>query len=215
MVKFDLRKFASTKTAQRVVGLGITGSGKTYFLKRYADKRYRIKNKRLIIADLKFEFGKIPSFNYDTMRVKQFKRKVSEMKVNGNEFSSPQIITDFCARIAWYYHPSILYIEEAIESISKADQLPISNKYVYKCLQQGRAKLIDVIVVSQSSAQLNLAFIRQASDIFVFFMRKTELIDVEKKLGLTKNSLDFSGAEQYSFYHLPISEDKPILYEPI
>jgi hypothetical protein len=103
--------------------------------------------------------------------------------------------------LTWNFKPALLYLEEAAEIIGKNDSLPISHPIVYKCLQQGGARKVSVLFSTQMLSQANLAFFRQFSDLFIFFLSNAECRILENMLGIDENQIKFENPKDYTFYH--------------
>ena len=214
--KFDLVKFAKSRKSFRLVVCGNTQSGKTRFLKDLTTKLQQYKKVKIYIVDIKYEFNDIPTLRIPAdLRQNNFKRKIRIIKENGVEKHDPVDITEFACAFAWNTHPSLVYIEEAEEVINVNAHLARQHPLVYKCLQQGASRYVSVIVCTQMISKLHKSFVRQATDVFIFFVKERECRDIEKVLALPKGSINFDlSKDLYRFYHLD-SLSEPIMYEKI
>lgn len=214
-LKWDYISFIKSRKTFRITTLGATGSGKTEFCKRLLNNYQIYKKGSVFICDTRHEFEHIKSFDkLDLKASKTFIRKISRLKLNGIEYDDPKDIAEFVACLSLEFKPSLCYIEELVEIVDKNDHLPVSHKNIYKVLQQGRGLGISMLVATQQVSQLNLAFLRQASDIFFFKMRNEECRKIEKLMSLEPNELDFGKDDLYSFYHIT-QLDEPIFYDKI
>jgi len=214
-LKWDYIPFMKSKKTFRITVLGATGSGKTEFCKKLLNNYQIYKKGSVFICDTRHEFKHIKKFDkLDYKTSKTFIRKISKLKLNGIEYDDPKDIAEFVACLSLEFIPSLCYIEELVEIIDKNDHLPVSHKNIYKVLQQGRGLGVSILIATQQISQLNLAFLRQASDIFFFKMRNEECRKVEKLLSLEPNELDFGKDDLYSFYHIT-QLDEPIFYDKI
>jgi len=225
--KFDFLAFMREVPVPRIAILGATGSGKTVFARKLCG-HYLTRKRKILVVDPKWEFDDIKTLNlseflpYDR---KSFIRKLRSLQYCDLKFENPVQISEFLASLCWYFTPSILYLEEIAEYIGKNDHLPESHPLVYKVLQQGRSQKAGIIAATQMVSQLNLAFVRQSNEIFVFAMGKEETRTLEKHLGLERDTLAFNlptRAEKakgivkdlYCFYEFQHGT-APTFYKPI
>jgi len=213
--KWDYISFIKSRKTFRITVLGANGSGKTEFCKRLLNNYQTYKKGSVFICDTKHEFDNIKKFDkLDYKTSKTFIRKISKLKLNGILYEDPKDIAEFVACLCLEFKPSLCYIEELVEIVDKNAHLPITHKNIYKVLQQGRGLGLSMLVATQQVSQLNLAFLRQASDIFFFKMRNEECRKIEKLMSLESNQLDFGKDDLYSFYHIT-HLDEPIFYDKI
>lgn len=214
-LKWDYVSFIKSNKTFRITALGANGSGKTEFCKKLLNHYQKYKKGRVFVCDTKHEFDHIKAFSkldYETS--KTFIRKISRLKLNGVLYEDPKDIAEFVACLSLEFTPALCYIEELVEIIDKNAHLPITHKNIYKVLQQGRGLGISMVVATQQVSQLNLAFLRQASDIFFFKMRNEECRKIEKLMSLTPNTISFGKDDLYSFYHIT-QLDEPTFYDKI
>lgn len=217
-MKFDLVKFAyGFRSSKRIVILGASGSGKTFFanlLTRGISNRARIP---VLIVDTKREikFRRTPQITHEWVNaITPTKRKIQSIRLN-NEIIADYRVAEFAAAICWTVQNCCLYVEEIVELVGKNSvQFPQTNPLLYKILQQGRERNCSLICATQRAAQLNLSFVDEATDIFIFQINSREQKFVEDNFRLPKNSLNFSGKPQFGFYHIAAGRD-PVFFNPI
>lgn len=203
---FSLSEFMKKKSDFRILALGVTGSGKTYFLNKLCNRIMK-RGLPVLVVDTKAEFGemsrhRIKNFEPSVMwRQNTWKRKISNMSLDGVLVEEPRLIVEFCAKVVWEIAPAVLYVEEVVESVRKLEQMPHTTPALYKVLQQGRARRASLLVATQRYQQLNDSFIDQASDIFLFYMPSGDIERVEKRFGLKPKTLTFEN--KYDFWHIP------------
>lgn len=225
--KFDLLEFVKSRDEYRIVCLGATQSGKTYFCKSLLPRLQVNRKLKIFICDTKDEFSKargnyIKEFSKLDLKNKSFIRKIMTFNLNGIKYDDPREISEFVCALAWNFPPSLAYVEEVVDAVSKHAFLPKSHRMLYKVLQQGAARKSNILVATQQTSQVNLALLRQSSDIFIFAIKPMECRTVEKALQLDTNCICFdlptakerkSGniKDLYSFYHVESIAD-PIHY---
>ena len=197
---FDLVKYVKNRNQFRIIALGFTGSGKSWFVQKLVSAIQKGKSRNIIMSDTMNE-GKQKLWQIDCIGEKGLFRRIISINLNGKKYTTPLAIAEYSASVAFECNPSILYIEELPDVISKNENISSSHPNVYRCLQQGRKKHVGVIVVSQMFTQTNNAFFNQATDIFVFAMSSKECREFEKWYGLDSGSINFN---------IPDLEDKPI-----
>lgn len=151
----------------------------------------------------------------DFMRYKTIKRRLSHIKISEYGFSTndKSLVAEYACALAWQFNPAVVYLEELTEIIKKGESLPSSHPLVAKVLLEGRAHNSGLIAVCQMVRDLNLSFIRQNTDVFVFAMTDKELRIVEDQLGLDPDTLQFEIPTReeinkgvfrdfYRFYHV-------------
>lgn len=219
--RFNLNKFSlEFRNSKRVTIVGASGSGKTFFGAALTTKISNYAHVPVLVVDTKREqkFSRVKTLDQNFVNnIVQFsrqKRKIAEISLN-NEVYRDFHVSEFAAAVCWTMKKSCLYIEEVVEHVGKNSvNFPQTNPLVYKLLQQGRERGCSLIVATQRVAQLNLSFVDEATDIFVFKINSREAKFIEDSFRLPKNSLDFTNKKEFSFYHVRSGFD-PILYDPL
>ncbi|MCK5602459.1 hypothetical protein KAR91_11330 [Candidatus Pacearchaeota archaeon] len=225
MENWDFIEFVKSQDTFRIVCLGVTRSGKTFWCKRLLRSLMQYKKLKIFIVDPKYEFDNWKDFTKLDLLQQSFIRKIQIMKWKGERYEKASDIAEFLASFAWNFPPSMLYIEELPESIKQSENLPTSHPLVYKVLQQGAGRRTNIMVASQMINQTNWAFIRQSSDIFVFAVKPPECRAIEKGLALEPKSIKFdlptkkefkagTFKELYTFYHID-TLSTPVHYKKI
>lgn len=223
--EWKMKPFVKSLNSFRIIAVGLTGSGKTYFLRKLLSKLQIYKKHRIFVADTKYEFDKIKPFTRLSLSHDTFTRKIAKLKIDGTELNNPAHKAGFCCSMAWNFAPATAYLEEIEEIVDVNAHLPVSHPLIYKVLQQGRAKRACLIVAGQMLSRIHKSLIRQSSDIFIFAVKNKEARDIETILSLEPKSLKFDLPTRkekqagelkdlYSFYHITALE-KPIFYKPI
>ena len=200
---FNMNHFSREfRKSKRVVIVGSSGSGKTFFGSYLSNKISNHAHVPILIVDTKHEkkFRNTQLVNdYWINNPTPTKRKISDIAI-GHE-----IIRDY----------RVLYIEEIVEHVPKNSvSFPQTNPLLYKVLQQGRERGVSVIVATQRVAQLNLSFVDEATDIFIFRVNSRESKFIEDSFRLPKSSIDFEDVEDFSFYHVAQGKN-PVLFKPL
>lgn len=192
--EFDLKQYINNNHNFRIVCLGLTGSGKTFFSRKLITTYINLKKRNCIVCDTKHEFTDIKTFNpLIDLSQKGIIRRVLAINVKDQIFDTPNEIAEYCCAVGWEWKPCLTYLEEVVSIIpSKQESLATSHKNIFTILQLGRANLSDILVATQKATQLHEAFLDESTDIFVFAVSKTESEALEKKLGLEKGSLLFN-----------------------
>ncbi len=218
-VMFNFAKFAKEFKEQpkRIVILGGSGSGKTVFGNNLTTTVVQYCRMPVLVGDPKYEkkFKGLKFVSKEWMDSdKPHKVKIQTVQYNGQIYKDA-IVAEFAASLAWIKQKCVLYIEEAVQWITKDSvNFPQVHPCMYKVLQQGRERDISLIVATQRPAQLNLSFADESTDIFFFKMNPREIISIEKNYGCSDGSLNWKGKPDFSFYHKTGTED-PIYYPPI
>jgi len=238
---FNIKEFVNANPNTRVLMIGKTGSGKTYFATHVLSTYNKYRKQHVLYIDPKNEFTRKKELNIatDFLNPNGWIRRISEL-----QYSTPEGVKREClqwSNIAEYAAylvfemarrhiqplvPTILYYEEIATYVGKMDILPRSMPKTMQCLQQGRALGISMFYSTQMVRQLNLSFLSQAEHVFVFGLLGGELRDLEKRLGIKRNSLEFSiprmserqkgnKGDLFSFYHLEPFQDEALYYPPI
>lgn len=215
---FDINLFSREfRKSKRVVVVGSSGSGKTFFASYLTTKISNHAHIPVIIVDTKREkkFSKTPLINeYWINNPNPAKRRINDIAF-GNEIIRDYRVSEFACAAAWAISHCVLYIEEIVEHVAKNSvSFPQSNPLLYKVLQQGRERGVSVIVATQRVAQLNLSFVDEATDIFIFRVNSREAKFIEDSFRLLKNSIDFENVADFSFYHVAQGKN-PVLYRPL
>lgn len=213
--KFHFGRFLAKRKNFRIVVLGTTGSGKTFFCTRLCRKHQQNGN-RVLIVDTKREFE---GSNYrtkpfsptDLWTYTTFQRKMSTLSIDDVRIDDIRRIAEYCALLTWEFALT-LYVEEVAEVVKKSEHMAQSHKWLYKVNQQGRAKNCNLITSTQRFQQLNDSFLEQSTDVFLFKIRSGDLKKFEDRLGIERNTLKFP--DQYSFYHIP-ADDEPMYYTKV
>ena len=187
--KFNFDAFVQDLDALRLLVLGESGSGKTFFLKRLISRLQTVKKWSTVVVDPKDEFSYV-ALNRDIIYQTTFIRRINALKYGPTTFTDISEIAEFAASVAWQFH-AILYLEEGVEIVKKMESIVTSHPLVYKVLQQGRAHGTRLIFSTQMFAQTNLAFYRQSTHCIFFWMKPPECHLVEESLGLPKFALNF------------------------
>jgi len=190
--QFPIKKFVKTKNDLRAIILGFTGSGKTEFGKILLREYQKSKKRNIIVMDTKYEFDHIKKFESKNVMSQGLLRRIRGIKVRGNIYENPIDVCEYASALAWYWKPSILYVEEIPNIVSRAENLPSSHKNLYKVIQQGRSKSIGFVCASQKINQLNKQLLDESTDIFIFALIPSACRKLEESLELPKGSLKFN-----------------------
>jgi GTPase SAR1 family protein len=217
-MKFSINGFSlEFRDSRRVVIVGASGSGKTYFANQLTTKIANHAHIPVLIVDTKQEekFRRIKTLEPEFVNnPKPLKRKISEISIK-NELIRDYRVSEFAAAVVWTITNAVLYVEELVEHVPKNSvNFPQSNPLLYKLLQQGRERHCSVIVATQRVAQLNLSFVDEATDVFIFRVNSREAKFIEDSFRLPQNSIDFNGVKDFSFYWVKAGLD-PVLCDPI
>lgn len=217
-VSFDMKKFLKSEETRRILVLGATGSGKTVFANNLSLNLLQYRHMPVIVIDAKREekFRRLRSLSAAFVNNRrQWKVKLQSLKQNGVEINDYRV-PEFGAACVWEMQKSCLYVEEMVEYYDKNSvTFPQHYPLTYKVLQQGREKGIWFIGSTQMVSQLNLSFIKQASDVFLFAVRNVEARQLEKSMGVDEGTFKFSAEKKFDFYHIPQSHEDPIHYPAI
>ncbi len=198
---FNMSEWLKSVKTVRVVVLGETGSGKTFFLRRLIKLFPQTKRWNTLILDLKPEFNKTKSFTKSDIFQKVWTRKIVSLNVDGKKIIKPNILLEFASAVVWYFRPACLYIEEGVKAIEKNDKIPVSHPLFYQVLQMGRSRNVSCIFSTQMVSQTNLDLFKQASECFFFWMKPFECRLLEETLGFDKGTIKFEEEDLYTFYY--------------
>lgn len=188
-------------TDERTVIIGATGSGKTQFgVFLLSTRDFHLR--RWFILDFKGE-KLFPRLN---MTPWDFGDKFPEEPglywvrvLPGDEEKISQLCLDI------YNHENCgLYIDEGM-------QLPKDDRWFKALLTQGRSKNIEVIVLTQRPARVDLSIFSEASYFCCFFLN---VKDDKKRVSEFMGDTEFTRLPKYHSLWYDISEQQAVVFEP-
>lgn len=210
MEEFDILSFVKERNPMRISMLGSTGSGKSTLAKHLLYGIQQYQKKKILVSDPKGDMDDFKILSMSDFNNNTFIRRLFNLNFEGKEIIDHAIIAEWLSILCVHFAPSTLYLDEVADCVGKKDELNKSHRWVYKVLQQGRSRKLNIIVGTQKVSQFNYAFSDESTDIFVFECWNRELRAIEKGLGLDNLSLNFNHDEDYSFFW--VNKKKGITY---